>query len=138
MKKIWKFLIISILIISCREDEKNFLPTHNGGGYTITKLYNSKLKKEDSVLITGTVTPINKMSMNPITTVKFGCTSISSSTGQYKIKTDPASLPYQFSCLSLGYLTIETAPIHLLSGDSIIIHFVVDEDKRPIINCEYQ
>ncbi len=138
MKYLITFSIIALLVQGCFNIQPTLTPTYNDGGYNFNKFNSENLLKQDSIIVSGKVISLNKADTNFFATVQLGCNKANTvnSVGNYKLKLRPSDYKFQLTAISLGYLIVETKPFATIAGDSIIVNFYLEEDKRPLINCE--
>lgn len=104
--------------------------TNNDGYYTL-KLENFQGNIYGRVLDLEQHKPLEKA------TVSMGCyKAFTDSDGRFKFSIEPKkNFLLYLNCNSIGFIPIETKIIEF-SKNSIEINFYLQEDKRPIINCE--
>ena len=133
--KIILYSAIILFAISCSGLKPVIQPTYNKGGYTLNK-YSQSLLEKDSVVIVGRFSDLNGKENLVPATLKYGCITQRSSSGEVRLKAKASDSKVQLAAISIGYLTVETEPLLTQPGDSIIIHFYLAPDERPILNCE--
>lgn len=135
---IFLFIIPLIVTMGCSMNKKSsFHQTYNKGNYTITRNKSENLYKQGKILISGEIKGIGASNDDIYAVIKYGCLETTSNNGEYKfILKEKSDQPLQFTAVSIGHLTVETAPMKLELGDSINLNFMLAEDERPLINCE--
>lgn len=121
---------------SCYSTKTALQPTYNKGGYVFNKYDSKSLIQEDSILIVGRISALDKTETLVAPTVKYGCIVQQPGSGEYRIKAKAADVKFQLSATAVGYLTVETQPLLTQKGDSVIVDFYLAPDERPLLNCE--
>ncbi len=140
MKKTKIVLMLLItLTAGCASTSKQLLPTNNKGGYSIK--YNRSKDKSDFLYISGKVLDVK--TSKPLSDVRLvlGCyKTITSDNGEFlfRIKNIPSLYPNPIFIETnfIGYKSILTDIINTSNTSEIKIDFYLEEDDRPLINCE--
>ena len=110
--------------------------TNNRGGYKLKVLDNKENIELEDINISGQVVDLETNEPLPYTEITIGCNKIkTSSDGKYTIKVERGQHFY-LKASSIGYRIIETDFLNFKKKNSIQIDFFLEEDKRPLINCE--
>lgn len=139
-KKIF-LLIFSIisLVYSCSTKKDLFLGSYKSSSYNFKNLKSKSLVGSDSSWVTVKVDyPNSKYSTKGSTHwIKFGCKSIRTTKDSFSFKISNTSLgDSQFEFSSLGFYSVDTAPISLVPNDSLLIHVKLKEDLQQFSNCD--
>lgn len=141
IKKIIVVLISIFTIIGCVTKSSVLIPTNNIGGYTIEFKENKNLK---GLYIHGKVLDVRTKKALPAK-ITIGCSEADTSKeGYYFFEFPPVLSPEDrfnlegnfFEAYSLGYRIVETRPISFYQKDTLNINFYLEEDLRPLIQCE--
>lgn len=139
-KHISLLLILACLLVlsGCYSLKNDLIPTYNSGGYKIINSKEKSTKNSNELTISGKVYDIKTGKLLNNATVLAPCIRIQvSSKGEYAIKTKNSTYSnYFIEVVSLGYKTIQTNFIDLKNKKEINIDFYLNEDDRPLINCE--
>lgn len=131
-------IILTGLIFSCYPTKDKLLSTDNNGGYKLSYLDKTALieAEEDEIIVFGKVMDLR--SNEPLTNSELiiGCNKfITTSDGKYHFKIKKSKYLY-LKASSIGYKNIETRFLDFNQKNSIKIVFFLEEDDRPLINCE--
>jgi len=130
-------ILIFACVIGCAQ-KSVLLPTHNQGRYSF-KLYHSKeLENQEKIHLGGSIVDLETKKMLVGATVKFGCLKAVSEDSRYEFRFGKTDVQTHVEATAIGYLSIITSPFSLNAGDSLVVSFYLEEDKRPILNCEGQ
>lgn len=130
-------LIFLCLLTSCSSSKEKLINTDNKGGYSLMILdKNEDFQSDDEVIIIGKV--VDLVTNDPLVNseLTIGCNKFyTSSDGKYSLKVKKGETLY-IKTSSIGYKKIETSFLNLKQKKSIKIDFFLEEDDRPLINCE--
>ncbi|SDS63742.1 carboxypeptidase-like regulatory domain-containing protein [Gramella sp. MAR_2010_147] len=110
--------------------------TDNKGGYIFHLLDNDEYNENGKVEVFGQVVDIETKKPLSNSELIIGCKKvITSTTGKYSIIIEKDQLFY-VQVSSIGYKKVETDFIKFQNQNSINLDFFLDEDDKPLINCE--
>jgi len=131
------FIVFLAILYSCSSTTKELINTNNKGGYKLMTLDKNKdISSDDEVIIIGKVVDLvtNEPLVNSELTI--GCNKFyTSSNGEYSFKIKKSEILY-IKTSSIGYKKIETSFLNFKQKNLIKIDFFLEEDDRPLINCE--
>lgn len=132
-------MLLIILTAGCASTSKHLLPTNNKGGYLINYYQNRLKDKSDFLYISGKVLDVK--TSKPISDVQLilGCyKTITSENGEFhfSINNVPNNNSIFIETNFIGYKSILTDFINTTNTNEIQINFYLEEDTRPLINCE--
>lgn len=136
MNKDYMYLVLILLVSGCVNTKNTMQATYNKGGYQLRTYKKSEVVVEDSVLITGKISALNEANNLVAPIIKYGCNIQHSSTGEFRFKVKTSDVKLSLSASAVGYLTVDTEPLHTQAGDSLIVNFILAPDERPLLNCE--
>lgn len=129
-------LIILLIVASSSKNVLELYPTYNRGGYTFDRHKSTRLQRQDSAVVTGSIRDIDNQEILIGSNVVLGCIKKNVSDSLYYIKTDSLRFGTSVIATSVGYLTVETKPLTMQAGDSVVINFYLIQDEKQLINCE--
>lgn len=136
-----KFVLILLisLIVGCASGKKQLLPTNNKGGYFIKEHKTTSNDISNVLKISGRVYDVK--TGNPISNAQLtlGCNKTTTSDNgefSFKISSISNTIPTFIETNSIGYKSILTDFINTGNTNEILINFYLEEDNRPLINCE--
>ena len=132
-------LLTMFMIAGCGSLGDQLVSTNNKGGYFIKYIQNRSKVKSDFAHISGKILDVK--TNKPISNVKLvlGCyKTTTSDKGEFlfKISSIPNTIPVFIETNSIGYKSILTDSINTTNIKEIVINFYLEEDSRPLINCE--
>ena len=144
MKNLTLYYLIMAFISTGCTTQTNLHSTYNNGRYKYTIYPNKNLEDKNLVSISGSIKDLEKKELLEVSMLEIGCTKTISKDGFFDLKLEARGLSIktteaiygQIKAISIGYLNIETIPFNFTSGDSLVIDFYMDEDKKLLIHCE--
>ncbi|WP_127337712.1 hypothetical protein [Flavobacterium cupreum] len=150
MKKYNCILLICICFLffnGCVAVKSNLNPTNNKGGYKVAVIKKKIKQNPNELMIKGRVFDVKTGStLNSETRLDIACSKIpASSKGEYTYKLTVVERnkfklskeDYFFiEAISLGYKTIRTDYLEFDDVNEVQIDFYLEEEDRPLINCE--
>lgn len=132
-------LAMSILILmACQAANNKMMPTYNKGGYMINMLNDGNSSLNDSIIIKGYVRDYATKTNLDHSVISIGCIKVlTNESGFFYLKYKSISNKTSITAVSIGYRTVETAPLDLVKG-TVTIDFLLALDDRPLLNCEGQ
>ena len=132
-------MLLIILTAGCASGKKQFLSTNNKGGYSINEHKTTSNDASNESKISGKVFDVR--TGNPISNAQLtlGCyKTTTSDKGEFSfiINNIPNYNSFFIETNFIGYKSILTDIINTTNKNGIQIDFYLEEDNRPLINCE--
>ncbi len=131
------FILILILLIlssGCNQSVPSLLSTYNKSTYSQSTASDDSPK--DSVKVNFSFNFSDpETSGNPVQVIA-GCEVFNTTENELEFTIGKSDMPIQIKASSIGYFSIETAPINTKEVDSISIEVNFAEDDRPMVYCE--
>lgn len=131
------FILIFILLIlsfGCNQSTPNLLSTYNKSTYSLSTASDDSPKDSVKVNVSFNFSD-PETSKNPVQIIA-GCEKFNTTENEIEFTIGKSDMPSQFKATSIGYFSIETAPINTKEVDSISIEVNFAEDDRPMVHCE--
>ncbi len=131
-------MLLIILIAGCTSARKQLLPTNNKGGYFIRYNKTTSNNITNILKISGRVFDVRTRKTISNTQLLLGCyKTITSENGEFTFRINPSNYNSIFIETNfIGYKSILTDFINTTNTNEIQIDFYLEEDDRPLINCE--
>ena len=132
-------MLLIILIVGCASRKKQLLPTNNKGRYFIKEQKTTSNEAPNELKISGKVYDVKTgkpISNAQLTLICYK--TITSDNGEFSFKINTVS-KYNSIFIEtnfIGYKSILTNIINTNNKNDIQIDFYLEEDNRPLINCE--
>lgn len=130
-------ITFSAIIFSCSAAKEQLIKTNNQGGYKVKVLDNELESKTEKLKIFGQVVDLETKEPLINSQLIIGCEKIvTSSEGKYAIDISKLGPQFFIEISSIGYKKIITDFFDVQKPSAIQINFFLEEDDRPLINCE--
>jgi hypothetical protein len=123
-----------LLLVACNQSVPSLLSTYNKSTYSLSTASDDSPKDSVKVNVSFNFSD-PETSENPVQIVA-GCEKFNTTENEIEFKIGKSDMPFQFIATSIGYFSIETAPIITKEVDSISIEVNFAEDDRPMVHCE--
>ena len=137
--RLLKIIVPTFLVLiccSCSSIKNGLIPTNNKGGYKIVYLDKNIEIDSDKIHVFGKVVDIKTNTPLSHSQILIGCLKFETTVnGEFSFKINKTDIKQHLEISSIGYKKIVTEFLNLKDKNSLKIDFFLEEDDRPMIDC---